>query len=91
MSYAVADHPLGPYRDESSADGPAVLKGTPGKVLGPGHNSVVLGPDGHTQFVVYHAWDEAKTARRMCIDPLIWEDGKPRCLGPSVGPQLLQR
>ncbi len=88
VSYAVADHPLGPYRDEWSLAGPVVLKGTPGKVLGPGHNSVVLGPDGETEFVVYHAWDGAKTARRMCIDPLIWRDDGPRCLGPSIDAQL---
>ena len=88
VSYAVADHPLGPYIDEWSLAGPAVLKGTPGKVLGPGHNSVVLGPDGKTEFVVYHAWDVAKTARRMCIDPLVWREDGPRCLGPSIDSEL---
>lgn len=89
VSYAVADHPLGPYRDEWSHEGPAVLKGIPGQVLGPGHNSVVLGPDDHTLFVVYHAWDPAKTARRMCIDPLEWTSKGPRCLGPTTGPQRI--
>ena len=36
VSFGVAEHPLGPYRDEWSAEGPAVLKGVPDRVLGPG-------------------------------------------------------
>ncbi|MBW3621955.1 MAG: glycoside hydrolase family 43 protein [Armatimonadetes bacterium] len=87
VSYGVAEHPLGPYRNEWALEGPAVLKGSPGKVLGPGHNSVVMGPDGRTEFMVYHAWDPEKTARRMFIDPLAWTPDGPRCLGPTTEPQ----
>ena len=76
VGFGVAEHPLGPWRDSWAQEGPTVLKGVPGKVLGPGHNSVVLGPDGHTLFVAYHAWDVAKTARRLCIDPLVWDNGR---------------
>jgi len=89
VSYAVADHPLGPYRDEGSEAGPLVLKGIPGQVIGPGHNSIVLGPDGVTPFVVYHAWDPQKTARRLCIDPLVWTPNGPRCVGPTTTPQIM--
>jgi hypothetical protein len=32
---------------------------------------------------VYHAWDLAQTARRMCIDRLDWVDGKPSTPGPT--------
>ena len=60
------------------------LRGIEGKLIGPGHNSVVLGPDGRTHFVVYHAWDPARTARRMCIDPLVFTADGPRCLGPTI-------
>lgn len=87
VSYAVADHPLGPWCDEWSHSGPAVLRGVPGQVLGPGHNSVVHGPDGESQWVVYHAWDAAQTARRLCIDPLVFTPDGPRCLGPTTSPQ----
>jgi len=87
VSYGVASHVFGPYRDEWSMEGPAVLRGIPGMVLGPGHNSLVLGPDGQTHFIVYHAWDAAKTARRMCIDPLVWTAEGPRCAGPTIEPQ----
>lgn len=77
VGYAAADSVLGPYQEPEP--GPAVLRGVPGHVLGPGHNSVVLGPDDRTEFVVYHAWDTARTARRMCLDLLAWTSEGPRC------------
>jgi arabinan endo-1,5-alpha-L-arabinosidase len=84
VSFAVADHPLGPWRE--GGHGPVVLRGDPERgVIGPGHNSIVLAPDGVTPFVAYHAWDAARTARRMCIDPLLWTPDGPRCDGPSTG------
>ncbi len=95
VSYGVADNVLGPYRDEWSHGGPSVLRGIEGKVIGPGHNSVVVGPDGQTEFLVYHAWDPDHTARRMCLDPLRWTpdgpagDVRPRCAGPTTDPQPL--
>ena len=85
LGYAVADHPLGPWRDDFAIHGPTVLRGKPDYVVGPGHNSVVMGPDDQTLYFVYHAWDKARTARRMCIDPLIWTKDGPRCDGPSLG------
>jgi len=85
VGFAVADHPLGPWTDEWSHLGPTVLRGREGEVLGPGHNSVVLGPDDRTLYMVYHAWDVQKTARRMCIDPLVWVEGCPKCVGPTSG------
>ena len=87
LGFAVADHPLGPWKDEFASLGPTVLKGIAGKVIGPGHNSVVLGPDGRTQFCVYHAWDTDRTSRRMCIDPIIWTKDGPKCDGPSFAPR----
>lgn len=89
VSYAVADHPLGPW-EHAPGDGPVVLRQRPGEVLGPGHNSHVIGPDGTTEFLVYHAWDPARRARRMCMDRLVWTDLGPRCLGPTTELQALQ-
>ena len=89
VSYAVADSVRGPYT-EVGESGPVVLRGVEGKVLGPGHNSIVLGPDNRTQFVVYHAWDVDRTVRRMCIDPLIWTSDGPRCDGPSWTPRTIE-
>jgi arabinan endo-1,5-alpha-L-arabinosidase len=64
-----------------------VLKGIPGKVRGPGHHSVVVGPDRKTDYVVYHAWDPDMKVRQLCIDPLAWTPDGPRCLGPTNTPQ----
>ena len=93
MGFGVAEHPIGPYRDEWNSEGPAVLRGVPNRVLGPGHASVVCWRDEQTEFLVYHAWDEQATARRMCIDPLIWtphsDYDHPRCVGPTFRPQTL--
>jgi len=83
VSWVVADHPLGPWRRPDG--GPeAVLMRTPasGELLGPGHNSFTMGPDGQT-WIVYHAWDPGQTARRMCIDRLAWEGERPVTKGPT--------
>lgn len=84
LDYVVSDDPLGPY-EGSDSPMPRTLKTVPGKVLGPGHNSIVEGPDG-SDYIVYHAWDPEMTARRMCIDKLVWTPLGPRCLGPTYGP-----
>ncbi len=86
VDYAVADSVMGPYSDAGNEAGPRVLRSVPGHVIGPGHNSIVDGPDGRP-FIVYHAWDTGMTARLMCIDPLIWTPDGPRCAGPTWAPQ----
>jgi GH43 family beta-xylosidase len=91
VDVAVADHPLGPWRNDSAIHGPVVLKGIPDETIGPGHNSVTIAPDGRTQVLVYHAWNRERTMRRMYIDPLIWTPGGPRCDGPTTGVQRLYR
>jgi GH43 family beta-xylosidase len=88
VSFAVADNPLGPWH-HSVAMGPVVLREDPAGVLGPGHNSYAIGPDGQTEFLVYHAWDVARTKRRMCIDRLVWTKDGPRCQGPTTTSQPL--
>jgi beta-xylosidase len=85
VDYAVADKVTGPYVGQGSE--PRVLRGVPGKVRGPGHHSVVVGPDNKTDYIVYHAWDKEMKVRQMCIDKLVWTPDGPRCLGPSSSPQ----
>jgi beta-xylosidase len=89
VGFAVADHPLGPWRDDFAVHGPTVLRGIAGKVVGPGHTSVTPSPDDRGHILVYHAWDEGMTRRRMCVDPMIWTPDGPRCDGPSLGPRVL--
>ncbi|MFC5460356.1 glycoside hydrolase family 43 protein [Massilia niabensis] len=87
VSYVVADHPLGPYRLPEGGQEALLMRSRPGAVIGPGHNSFTTSPDGSQTWIVYHAWDVAQTTRRMCIDRLDWEDGRPVTAGPSCGPQ----
>ncbi len=85
VDYAVAERVTGPYAGQGAEA--RVLKGVPGKVRGPGHHSIVTGPDGKTEYFVYHAWDEAMKVRQMCIDRLVWTPAGPRLDGPSYTPQ----
>jgi beta-xylosidase len=87
LDYVVANEPMGPYKAAES-DLPRILRTIPGRVLGPGHNSIVEGPDG-CDYLVYHAWDAGMTARRMCIDRLDWTSDGPRCDGPSFEPRTI--
>lgn len=83
VDYGVSTSVLGPYSDEGNETGPRVLKSIPGALLGPGHNSVIQGPEGAADYMVYHAWDVEKRARRMFIDRVLWTAG-----GPVVQPSL---
>lgn len=89
VSYAVAPHPLGPWQ-HATQPGPAVLGQRANEVLGPGHNSFTVSPSGRTELLVYHAWDVTRTARRMCIDRLVWTKDGPQCVGPTTTPQVLE-
>lgn len=89
VDYGVAESPMGPYVDMALASGPRVLRTAPGRALGPGHNSIVIGPDNKTDFMVYHAWAPDMKARRLCIDPIEWTAEGPRVRGPSTTPQKI--
>lgn len=81
VDYVVADHPLGPYTGQS--DHARVLHNVPDHVRGPGHHSIVTGPDGKDQYIVYHAWNPGMKVRWMCVDKLVWTPEGPRCQGPT--------
>ena len=83
VDYAVADSVMGPYVDSGSSSGARVLRTAPGHLLGPGHNSLVVGPDDESEFFAYHAWDTGRDARRLCLDRLLWTPDGPRCSGPT--------
>lgn len=89
VDYGVADSVMGPYSDVGNELGPRVLRSVPGRVLGPGHNSIVVGPDGQTNYIVYHAWGANMEMRQMCLDKLIWTSDRPRCDGPTWTPQMI--
>jgi beta-xylosidase len=87
VDYLVADHVLGPYSDAGAENGARVLHFVAGHVRGPGHHSHVIGPDGKTEYLVYHAWDAGMKERQMCIDKLLWTPEGPRAQGPTYTPQ----
>ena len=63
---------------------------TTGEVVGPGHNSVVRGPDNRQLYCVYHRWApdlSARDVRAMAIDPLDWAGERMIVLGPTTAPQ----
>jgi GH43 family beta-xylosidase len=72
----------GPYSNAGGESGPRVLRTVPNQVIGPGHNSIVAGPDGTTEYLAYHAWDKQMKSRQMFIDKLIWTSDGPRCEAP---------
>jgi beta-xylosidase len=79
VDYGVADQVTGPYSDAGSEAGPRVLRTVPGQLMGPGHNTIITGPDGETEFICYHAWDREMKARRMFLSKLVWTADGPRC------------
>jgi GH43 family beta-xylosidase len=87
VSYVVADHPLGPYHRPAHQG--AILRSVPGQMIGPGHNSFTTAPDSQQEYVVYHAWDVDRVARRMCLDRLDWMGDTPVINGPTYTPQPL--
>ncbi len=93
VSYAVTDRLDRPEEWTQAADGERVLpilRTLEGQVVGPGHNSVVRGPDNRQLFCVYHRWIEeaaGQSARALAIDPLDWAGERMLVLGPSTGPR----
>ncbi|BBD60220.1 glycoside hydrolase family protein [Nostoc sp. HK-01] len=83
VDYGVAENVMGVYSDAGNETGPRVLKSVPNFVRGPGHNSIVVGPDGETEYIVYHAWTNNMDMRQICLDKLIWTPQGPRCQGPT--------
>lgn len=85
VGHASSENIFGPFSDKQSKTAASVIQTIPGKLIGPGHNSVVLGPDGETWFIVYHSWNPERTKRQICMDPLVWTKDGPVAWQPSRG------
>jgi arabinan endo-1,5-alpha-L-arabinosidase len=66
VGLAVADEVNGPFK--VIGEGPTVLTSGPG-LRGPGHNSIVVGPDGK-DYICFHAWDDGYKKRQMYVERL---------------------
>jgi|SRR5579862_3747098 len=82
VDYGVAETILGPYSDSGNEAGPRVLRTRPGQLIGPGHNSWIIGPDG-AEYLAFHAWNEAMTLRQMYLARLHWTSAGPRLRLPD--------
>ncbi len=91
VSYAVSDAvmPAGEWQQVSDgAEVLPVLRTLPeAGVFGPGHNSVVRGPDNRELFCIYHRWDPGVNDRVLAIDRLAWVGDELVVLGPTTTPQ----
>ncbi len=84
VGYAVSDRPMGPFK--KAKENPILAKDIKHGISGPGHNSVTVGPDGKTLYIVYHTHTDPQAPsgdRQLNIDRLYFEDGKLKVDGPS--------
>jgi hypothetical protein len=65
---ATANRPDGPWR--KNPDNPLLVSSD--QVVGPGHDCIVTGPDGFTDFLVYHAHADGEACRSAFIAEMHW-------------------
>ena len=63
-----------------------ILRTIPDKVLGPGHNSVVRGPNNRELYCVYHRWTDA--GRVLSIDRMGFAGDRIFIAGPTTRTQV---
>jgi GH43 family beta-xylosidase len=73
VDYGVSySSPMGPYKEDSTNQA-RITHSIEGTIIGPGHNSIILGRDRKTTYIVYHAWNKAKTIRSPYVSQLNWK------------------
>ncbi|CAN5142157.1 hypothetical protein BH11ACT1_BH11ACT1_07800 [soil metagenome] len=75
VAWASAPHPLGPWEHAPARTRP--LLSTDGDLIGPGHNSLTVGPDG-ADVIAFHAWDATRTLRQLHLRRISFDDRGPR-------------
>ncbi len=84
---ATSESPLGGFI--TFADNPVLIR-TEGKTVGLGHNSVVIGPDLDSQFMIYHNLEGPGVVgplRHMDMDRMVWNGERFTVWGPTSEPQ----
>jgi arabinan endo-1,5-alpha-L-arabinosidase len=95
VSYATAKMPKGPggmqdttWHDWEGREGNTLLlQGDGVHLVSPGHNSLVLGPDNVTPYIVYHARQKERTIREPYLDRLFWHGDTMWTPAPTYTPQ----
>jgi len=88
VSFATSDDVLADPEWQQFSDGEntlPILRTTPDIIVGPGHNSVVRGPNGRELYCVYHRWTDA--GRVMAIDRMDFAGDRIFVAGPTDTPQ----
>jgi GH43 family beta-xylosidase len=88
VSFAKSKSVFSPEEWDQYADGKVtlpILRTLPGKVVGPGHNSVVRGPNNREMFAVYHRWTD--DVRVMAIDRTDFAGERIFVIGATTTPQ----
>ena len=86
VSFATTRDFLNPEEWQQFSDGEKILPiliTIPGKVIGPGHNSVVRGTDNFQLFCVYHRWAEDLRGRLLAMDRMEFVGERMLILGAS--------
>ncbi len=77
VRWCIGDSPTGPFEEQPDS----VLKSS-ANVKGPGHHNFFKDRQGR-DWIVYHGWDPAFTARYPRIDPLLVNANGLSCRGPT--------
>jgi GH43 family beta-xylosidase len=89
VSFATSRTLLSDSEWEQHSDGETtrpILMTIPKRIVGPGHNSAVKGPNGRELYCVYHRWTES--GRVMAVDRLDFAGGdRMFIVGPTDTPQ----
>ncbi len=89
VSFAVTDTIESDQEWTQYSDGNSilpVLRTLPGKIVGPGHNSVIRGPNNRELYCIYHRWHQ--DARVLAIDRMDFAGGKRLFVaGPTDTPR----
>ena len=89
VGYATSDTIERPDEWDQSIDGSSVLpilRTIPEKVIGPGHNSAAVGPNGRELYCVYHRWEGVD--RVMAIDRMGFAGHRLFVNGPTFARQI---
>ncbi len=92
VGYATCDTATGPCQDAAANPILASLMTQNPPVVGPGHQTIIQDNDGEI-WLVYHVWEVLSSGTRgsrrfMWLDRLVWMDGVPDVLGPTLEPQV---
>ncbi|TFC49773.1 glycoside hydrolase [Cryobacterium sp. TMT2-17-1] len=82
VSWAVSDSPLGPWRPAPSSASPLLRTGN--HLIGPGHNSLTVAPDG-SDAIVFHSWNPSRTRRELQVRRIVFGPDAPSVKTPTCG------